>query len=433
MALTPDEHDAIEEMLSEVNSVVGAVTDTVEHDARTVLREAFEETSGYIELLDDPFQIYADDRHSLAELPLEYESVYGIDAGTTRPESYTNGLVIDIANAKVAMLGEGSDDIERAATIVGAYYHKDDNIELGEQTLRSGDLTCKLLSVEPSQTRSLREQVSVRARTMAEGMHAETIAPQLDGPLFRDGSIYPMALRQTLLFAKGLAVEGGADLTGTAGKAQEKEIVDRYIHAIDAQYENGYPLIGIVKTMSTDQLVSAVEQKLLKQHDEVNLPWNRDDQFLSSALYVEDPETVTFTSWLVETVLNQNGREIEPLEGFDLADPDNPQLYRRAFFYVRLPTTGTVFRIEAPLMMVLSEDDRRSIQRLVLNRMVRAGDTPEVVKRADDRARIPQQTAKTFKERFLRDMHAVKGYNRDGRYEQYSYENAYSNNSTNNE
>lgn len=423
MPLTPDELDAIEEMLNEVDTIVGEATPDDGLDARSVFREAFEIPSGGVEPLEEPATVYKKDVTDLADIPKQYESVYGLDAGTTRPESYTNGLVIDVANAKAAMLGDGNADIERMATIIGAYHHKDENVDVDNKILRTGDITSRLISVDPRASRSVRDQVKNRGRTMAEGQHAETIASELDGPLFIDGPIYPMSVMTSLVFAKEQAVSGeGLELTESAGKSQGKEIVDHYVHAIDTQMDNGYPVIGIVKTMRTSAVVDAIEEKLRTgtEQEDVTLPWNRDDQFLSDALHTTDPDGVTFTSWLLRTSSQRNGEEVEPLDGFDIADDREPEEYRQAFFYVRLPTSGTVFRVEVPLMMVLDEDERERIRLTVLRQMVRAGDTPAVVKRADDRARISQETAKDLKNSLF---HRVKGYNRDGRYEDISYQN----------
>lgn len=424
MPLTPNERQAIAEMFDEVTEVVGAATDDREQNARDVLREAFKAQAGAIKAIDEPVTIHCEDRHDLANLPMPYESCYGLDASTTRPESFANGLVIDVANAKAAMLGDGDTDIERLATIIGAYHINDENVDMDDTVLRQGDITSKLISIEPTASMGVGEQVSMKARTMAEGHHAEAIAPRLDGPLFLDGAIYPLSVRSTLLFAKQQAVRGAADLTRTAGKSREKDIIDAYVRAIDIQMENGYPVIGVVKTMNTDALVDAVEENLNAQDKDVTLPWNRDDQFLEDALYVPGPDDVTFTSWLVETRLDAPDQPIEPLKGFDFADHRDPEEYRRAFFYVRLPTTETVFRIEAPLMMVRDDDDRNMVQQMVLGLMVNSGDTPEVVKRADDRAHISQDNSADLKRLLLQEMRKTHNYNSDGRFSDIMYNNA---------
>ncbi len=428
MPLTPDERVAIEEMFDEVTNIVGEEADDDEPTARSVLREAFDTPSGGVEALpqDEPFRVYNKSRTELASIPPAYSSAYAVDASTTRPESYTNGLTIDVANAKAAMLGDGDADIERYATIVGAYYINNDEIDPSERTLRDDQITSKLLSIEPSSSESIRQQVSNKARTMAEGSHAESIAPHLDGPLFLDGSIYPMSVLTTLLFAKERAFKGDVDLTSSAGKSREQDIVDSYVHAIDSQFDNGYPVVGVVKTMTTDVLVSAIEEKLRYHDEDRNIPWTRDDQLLSKALYDPDPDAVTFTSWMVETQLNQNtggNDDVEPLEGFDIANDRTPQEYRRAWFYVRLPSTKTVFRVEAPLMMVYDKDDRQEIQLMVIRRMVEAGGTPAVVDRADTHAHISQDNSKDLKRQLAKHIKRVHGYNRDGRFETISYHN----------
>lgn len=427
MPLMPEEEKAIVELFDEVSEVVGEATVDRDYDARDVLRDTFDTDTTGVQALDEPVTIHCEDRHDLAKLPMPYDTVYGIDGSTTRPESFANGLVVDVANAKAAMLGDGDEDIERESTIVGAYHITDDTVEMAEKTLRQDNITSKLVSIEPTAARSIRDQVSTTARTLAEGHHAERIAPRLDGPLFLDGAIYPLSVRSTLLFAKREVVRGEADLTHTTGKQREQDIVDAYVHAIDSQRENGYPVIGVVKAMSTDMLVSAAEENLLRQHEEVNLPWTRDDQLLADALYVPGPDDVTFTSWFVEGALGDaDGTQVEPLMGFDVAG--DPKEYRRAFFYVRLPTTKTVFRIEAPLMMARTEDTRNKLQQMVLRLLVESGDTPAVVKRADNRANISQDNSKGLKRRLLREMKKVYGYNRDGRFEDIMHEQEAHNN-----
>lgn len=419
MPLTPEDLDALEEVVTEVGSIVDGDDEEDENVARDLFRRVFDKPrGGGIEPIEEPGEVYREQKDTVMQWSDPWDSVYGIDASTTRPEAYNNGLVIDVANAKAAMLGEGNDIVGQKSTIIAAAHHNSDDTAIPHKTLRDDDIISKIVPIDynPDSRDDIRTQVAKKARTIAEGEHAKRIAPHLDGPLFRDGGIYPMSIMPTLLFAKAKAREdiSKIDLLSAAGKEQEEAIVNAYLAAINTQLENGYPVIGIVKTMSTDELIDAVATK---NDSDDSMPWSQDDQFMSEVLYTSDPDSITFTTWLVQTHKESNGTKVEPMEGFGEIEHNghDPRDYRRAWFYVRAPSTRTVFRIEAPLMMVRDERDRNQIRRRVLKEIVASGQAPAVVNRADTRANITQGNAKHLKD-MLKDMRLVRHYNLHGRH-----------------
>src|SRR5699024_4866086 len=125
-------------------------------------------------------------------------------------------------------------------------------------------------------------------------------------------------------------------------------------------------------------------------------------------------------SWFVSTELaaGQLG-DTEVLEPFaEELQFGEPADYRRAFFYVRLPKQEFVFRVEAPLLFILDDEETRDeIQNKVLKEIARRRDVPQAVTRADRIAGISQGNRKTI--RGVLDSSAPSmNYNWDGRWSQ---------------
>ena len=422
MPLSPDEIDAMEEVFRTLGTRVEKAED--DDEARRLFRDYMSLPTGGIEVLsekNEPPRVYKVSKADLSNWDDPYDSMYGLDSSTTRPESYNNGLVLDVAKAKAAMLGDGVNEPERLTTIVAAVY-ADDNMGLSETTLRDDDIKSELIPIEYGGTpERVGSAVSTRAQKFAEGKHALRIAG-LDGPLFIDGSIYPRSVISRLYFAKEKAFRTGgtSGLAQSTGKEQEQEIVENYIAAIDAQMGNEQPLIGVVKTMKTDELVTALEKKMVTEIEQPTVPWPQDDQFMSDVLDTDSPEEVTFTSWLVKTKLSGSGEDVEPIRGFEIDDDREYRDYRRAFFYVRLPQDRVVFRIEAPLMMVRDESDRMRLQRKALKEVVDSSGPPAVIERSDGRANISMDNAEYLKGilKDTIDSNQTMDYNKHGRFKQ---------------
>lgn len=427
MPFNHDDLEIIQDVFLNIRKTVGN-HDRNDRNGREIFRRFADIPGGGIDAMGEP-RVYSLTRDQLSKWDDPYDAVYGVDGGTTRPEAYNTDVVIDVAKARAAMLGNGNEDVEEKLTVVAGIYSPEDDIPA--QILHDDEAYSEILPVQRGDSTSrITSEVTTRAQKTAEGHHAKRISG-LDGPLFIDGSIYPRTLMTTLYFAKKIAVGSqDAKLTQSAGKAQEQEIVDNYVNAIDNQMDENQPVIGIVKTMQTDELVSSIERKMQTKIDNPSVPWPQDSQFMSDVLYTDDPEAITFTSWLVETKLERQGRTIEPMQGFDIDENRTPEDYRRSFFYVRVPRKNIVFRVEAPLMMADPEENEemsRWIQRKAVKEIAQTTAPPMVIQRADNRANISKENAKYLKKLLAdnsdrgKNLSMTKDYNKHERHENQRY------------
>lgn len=394
---------------------------------------------GRIEAIDEPesFQSPIADLGNWSEDPWG-EPTYAVDSSTTRPYEYTNGLITDTAYAKLGVSGrEANQSVERAGTIKTVAYYDDDEASLYNETFGDGvadmdtDATTdrenstskKSLSGElvpfkadTARTQTLTKAVSAVAQSLSEGEHTRRHLDAIDGVLFLDGSLYPLGILHWLL----LDSIGGS--SPASSWERPREIVENYLAVIDRQYDRGLPVIGIVKTSTTSQIVDALEVKIKNNGvtDENGLrpdiPWTRDHQFIAEVLRQDDLDKFTYTSWFVSTGLGLGTGDTELLDPLaESLEHGNPADYRRAFFFVRLPRSEFLLRVEAPLLFVIEKDTRQDIQYKALSEIARRRDVPYAVTRADRIARITTENRELIR-RLPDSSEPDMDYNWDGRF-----------------
>jgi len=408
--------EALEAIFEHIAETVAEEED--EQTARDIFREWMGVESGEITALDSP-EGYRRPEAELVRYRGRYDSWYGIDASTVRPQDFQNGLITSAATAICAMLGDGDPTVESERSIVGAVYCDIDGVEFSERELQTGDVTVELETVQTTVApRELRRWVGATARVPAECRHSERVANRIDGPLFVDGSLYPMSVLPNVQFARAINQQQSTsqlvetEQLGTAAKA-----IQSRVNAIGTLMERDLPVVGIVKTISTSRVVDALRQKVQLSDDPPLLPWAQDSQFLADVLYHEEPRHLSFTSWLARTHRDPGtrGEQIEPLGGFSIPDGYEPMDFRRAFFFVRLPR-GIVFRVEAPYGQVDTPAKRGEMQMLALGAIAEANGAPMVVDRADELARVPNDV-RDYLTGILDVTEPVQDLNRDERFD----------------
>lgn len=344
---------------------------------------------------------------------------YGVDAGTTRPIEYNNGLVIDTAYAKTAVTGDGADrEIERTGHITGVAYLDDGDSTLHSQSFEGDHLTAELIPFPQSaeEPRNIGKSVASVAQRMSESRQALASIDTVDGPLFLDGAVLPLGIVYWLLldYTGGRSPAGSWDVPA--------DIVGNYIQVIDRQYERGQPVIGIVKTSTLSQLLSALREKITHHdiRDEsgrlMGVPWTRDHQFMSEVLRFDDLEYLTYTSWFVQQYRDIQGQQIDALEPLsDRGQHGDAEAYRRAFCYVRLPKTGDLLRIEAPYLLIEDEERREQVRLKALKEIARRRGVPQAINRADRLARISRENRETIRDMIERTEYSYD-HNWDGRW-----------------
>jgi hypothetical protein len=343
---------------------------------------------------------------------------YGLDASTTRPLEFNNGLIVDTAYAKLGVAGASADKrLEENGTIETVVYLDDSESTLYAEQFEKDRIHGEVVQFPPTdRSATLSKSVAAAAHGLAESNHAATYVDALDGLLFIDGAVYPLGVLYWMLLDQvGRSTPAGA-------WEKPNEIVENYIDVIDSQYEAGYPVIGVVKTSTISQLLDALDSKLDAHAGDFpgagspDVPWTRDHQFIAEVLRDESLEHLTYTSWFVHEQAPVDGRSFELLDPFSSQlSHGSPEDYRRAFFYVRLPKTGDVLRVETPRLMIDDEETRTQIQYKALKEIAQTQDVPRAVRRADRIARITRENRDTIRD-LLTSADYAYDYNWDGRW-----------------
>ncbi len=343
---------------------------------------------------------------------------YGIDASTTRPLEYNNGLVVDTAYAKLGVSGGDADRTpEQKGTIVTGVYLEDNDVTLHQESINQGEVEGEIIRIpEMSQRTNVTSILTSTVQRLAEGKHARQCASDIDGPLFLDGSVYPLGIIYwTLLDSVGQgAPVGNWNLP--------EKVIENYVDIVDACYERDFPVLGVVKTSSmgevTDSLRDKISQNNLRGSNGTlhDVPWLRDHQFVAEVLRDPSLDHLTYTSWFVQTDVELRGESFDLLEAVsDHLRHGSPEDYQRAFCYVRTPKTGNVFRIETPALFLTDDDRRDQIRLKALKEIARQGDVPRAIARADRIARITPDNRETIRDT-LQTVEPAFDYNRDGRW-----------------
>jgi hypothetical protein len=378
-------------------------------DARALFRDHMASEGGEIDVLEPP-RIYHESAADLAERTL-FDSWYGVDASTMPPKKFRNGMVVSAAVASGGALGNCDEGVEELETLIAAVHAEFEAVD-SPIDLIEGDVSLTLVPIEESPARSeLGRWVSASARIPAECWHSERLADVIDGPLFLDGSLYPMSV---LPFVNMSRTSRGSDDDGIEFKEIERmgaaaSAIQSRVNAINTLASRGLPTLGFTKTFRSDDVVESLSAKTENVDDTVQIPWDDDSQFVSALLADDEPDHLTFTSWLVRSHQRVYGNDLEPLGGFEMPGDREARDFRRAFFFVRLPD-NIVLRVEAPLMLVDTREGRLRHQQLALAHIAEADDVPFAIKRADDRARISRE-ARRHLVGLIRGTEEVGDYN----------------------
>jgi hypothetical protein len=410
---------AMRELFAEIDAAVPREQDSQADHARRLF-DLLEREGGTVTACEDPAyqRTRIDELGTWTDDPWDGRT-YGVDASTTRPLEYNNGLVVDAAHAKTAVAGDtDGDGIEHTGRIVGVAYHDDDDSTLHGKRLDGDHVTAELVRFPQSteEPRNISKSVAAVAQRLSEGQQAVDSLEHVDGALFLDGSILPLGIVYWVL----LDHAGGHSPAGTW--SIPAEIVENYIEVIDRQYERDQPVIGIVKTSSMTQVLGALQEKVetheLRDDDGrlLDVPWVRDHQFMSEVLRFDDLEYLTYTSWFVNEGQEIDGQLYDVLEPLaNRLEHGSPADYRRAFCYVRLPKTGDLLRIEAPYLMVQDEPMRDQIRLKALKEIAQRRGVPRAIHRADRLARISQENREKIRDMIER-TEASFDHNWDGRW-----------------
>lgn len=419
---------AFEAMFAELDEAVGEFDDQQELTASDAVEHFTHHGGNVTTLADDQFAVTHEPTSELDRWEDPWPITYGLDGSTTRSLSFNNGLVAGASAAKIGVCGDSDNaDLARNTTTTLVAHLNDEEFSLKD--VRSADLDVPegidahvFRFPQCERTSRIEEYIVGVSRTYAEGKHAREFAGQLDGPLFVDGPLYPTPAFDWMLFEQ--AGKGLRRMT-TVWPEMVADILQNYVSTVETMYDNGLPVVGVVKTGRSSVALDALETKIRNADADVSLPlpWTSDVLLFSEALHTQEDlygdrgHIVSYTPWLFQTAHEVHGESVVPFGTFDgvSLEHGDPQEYQRAFFYARCPRSDTVMRIEAPYMFVRNERTRERIRRKALVELVQQQNEPRAIALADDSARI----TKTDRENLRRLIDAVYF---EGRNEQRDYD-----------
>lgn len=342
------------------------------------------------------------------------DPTYGIDASTTRPMEYDNGLIVDVAHAVLGVSGVDADHTpERRSTVVTGLYTGHRAVDTPAVDL-DGQVAGEVieLSNEPRTTRNVTSTLASAVQRRSESRHARRCLDDIDGPLFLDGAVYPLSLLRHV----------GDGETDDTEWSLPVEVLRTYVEVIDDCFDRGLPVYGVVKTSEIDTLLQGLRQKI--SHNEIRrddgrlrrVPYRTDAQFVASVLRDDRLTHLAYTDWFVETEPVPGADRAERLDPVaDALEHGAPADYRRAFCHVRLPETGNVFRIETPLLFLEHGPGAEAVRLKALKEIARRNGVPGAVARADRRARITPGNRDRIRHS-LENAEPTYDHNTDGRW-----------------
>lgn len=413
----PNTLGALRDVFSTLDSRVDAASDDEDQPAADLF-EYIDRPGGDIDALEPPAI-----KHALADEIQNWDDpwpvTYGVDASTTQPLQFSNGLLLGAANAKLGISGQTDHaELGKESTLTTVVYF--DNEDFDVEDLRpeydTVDAHIFRFPTIESRQRNLADWVTGIARTYAEGQHARRLLDDIDGPLLIDGPLYPSRVLLWTMFAQS---PDSRETPLDFWPDMIEDIVTNYLRVVEGQDRADLPVAGVVKSPTSAQVVSAIEAKA---PDEVETPlrWGNDNLFFSEALYNpddwygDDGAVISYTTWLVQRQMTpaQADSAFLPLEGLDGVDfrRGDAVEYQTAFFYARIPLQNTVVRVEAPLMMVRDAANRERIQQKVLAEIAATRSIPFAIEAADEAATISRENRQRLR-RELQHATSVRTYN----------------------
>jgi hypothetical protein len=409
MTLDPVHFDGIAQLAGRINRSVEATDHRA--FAETVWEEfldpLWEGDTRVLEPLDD-LRRRKITVEAAALMDDRFPTRHGLDSGTINPTTFTNGLVLDVAQA--AMAAVPSDlDLHRARTVVATVHSNDATVDCGEDdwTMFDGGFSRGRIIQAPRVDRYAEVVVHALSLYLAESHHALTQREVVEDLLVLDGPIYPKGLLQW--------TDRHAELADLLVEdARPRSVLENYVRLVDAFAARDVPLIGFVKNTASSAITRAVRGKS-------NAPWVNDAAFFARVLERREKvdgewetltDCLTFTNWFVSRCgVDRTFSTAGDAVGIDLAR--DPEDYEVTFFVVYDPRSDLVYRIEAPAVFTRDPDTREALTMQALKGIAVERGPPLSVQKADELARISRDEkgalGKALEEQFDAKRH--RSYN----------------------
>ncbi|PSQ16545.1 nuclease [Halobacteriales archaeon QS_8_69_73] len=384
MTLDPVHFDGIARLAGRIDQRV----DATDHDdfAETVFEEFLDplvhDGRRVLEPLDEPRRRRVDAEDAALQAA-PFPSQHGLDSGTINPTTFTNGLVLDVAQA--AMAAVPSDlELHRARSVVATVHSNDATVDCEEDewTMFDGGYFRGRILQAPRVNRYAEAVVHALSLYLAEVTHAKTQADVVEDLLVLDGPIYP----------KGLLAwsDRHPELAELLAEAERpRDVVAGYIELVERFVERDVPLVGFVKNGDSRAITRAVRSR-------ERAPWVDDAAFFRRVLERTDDDgerltdELTFTNWFVS-----RGGVDGPLsadgDALGLERSLDPAAYEVTFCCIYDPREDLLFRVEAPAAFTRDPDRRAALTTQLLRDVAAEGGPPLSVAKADELARISRE------------------------------------------
>jgi hypothetical protein len=317
-----------------------------------------------------------------------FDAVHGLDSGTLTPQAFTNGLVLDVAQA--AMSATPTDlSLHRSRTIVAGVHSNDagaavdsDWFAFDEEYVRGRAVRAPEVGHDPETV------VKWLSLYLAESEHALHHAADVPEMLILDGPLYPKELVRWATRHSDLAAL-------VADESRVRTVVENYLLLIERFVERGVPLVGFVKGARSRALVTALR-------DRIATPWVNDLSLFARILGrpgpdEEAPEDLRWTNWFVSR-LGADGAFARNAD-VGIKRERAPEEYEVAFFVVYDPRTDLAFKVELPAAFARDADTREAVQRHVLREVAAEAGPPTAVAKADSLARVGRSEKESLRRR----------------------------------
>jgi len=339
-----------------------------------------------------------------------FDTVHGLDSGTINPTTFTNGLVLDIAQA--AMSSTPSDlELHRARTLVMTVHTNDATVDVDEAEWSMGDegFIRSQIRHAPHVNRFEEGVVHALALYLAESSHALTQAEVVDDLLVLDGPLYPKGLLKWADRHPELA-------TLLAEEDQPREVVANYVELVERFVQRDVPLVGFVKNPASKVVTQVVRKK------GGQAPWVDDSAFFSRVLerrersddgeYERDTGNLTCTNWFrsrggVDRPLSTDGDALGVERSLDDSE------YEVTFCMVYDPREDIVYRLEAPFAFTKDETLREDLRLFAMQEVAAESGPPRAVSKADELARISRDEKRALRETLEESFDARRARNYD--------------------
>jgi len=317
-----------------------------------------------------------------------FGTVHGLDSGTLTPQAFTNGLVLDVAQA--AMSSTPTDlDLHRSRTIVSGVHSNDrgaavdtDWFAFDEEFVRGRAVRAPDIGHDPGTI------VKWLSLYLAESEHALEHWNAVDEMLVLDGPLYPKELVRWATRHGGLAALA-------ADEPRVRTVVENYLLLVERFVDRGVPLVGFVKGARSRALLDVVKERIAT-------PWVNDLALFARVLGrpgpdADVPDDLRWTNWF-RSRLGADGafaRDADVGVERDLPPAD----YEVAFFVVYDPRIDFAFRVELPAAFARDADTRERVQTHVLREVAAEAGPPTAVAKADALARMDREEKESLRRR----------------------------------